>query len=424
MQYARKGKRAAVGVTSAIMLFAAAIMAGAQGSETSLPASDEVGMIQLALVTPIDVDYIAIDLYRGADPSAELVDNVTLASGVYSVVFPELLQDAYFITAKAFDGNGTLIYQGTGSASVVSEVTSILTILLNQKAVENASNRAPRIDSFEAFGRTTEGVGGLYVLAPNKNEPVQLTAAVSDEDGDTPSVRWAVTDSPSPGGVVVGTILSDSMGSSIIWKHDEEGTYWVNVFADDGKGGAAAFAFSITVLNNKDDLDVRFFFNAFPTVVTSVRNERASKSKLARKTIILDATGSADPDGDRVSYLWTTDCAFAEMTSAVTAEKVAIVATKEETCTATVHVFDTLGYNEATVALDICCREGNKNCGVCSPSQQRIRPVKADLRLSKRTDVKGKLAGNVCFDEPSEAPKADAPAAAVSQTNTSGMCRL
>jgi hypothetical protein len=408
------------------MLFAVTIAASSADSDTSQPISSEVGMIQLALITPRGVDYIDVSAYRGKDTSGELVERVTLASGVYSVLFPKLSQATYFITAKAFDENGTLMYQGSGSAAVVSEVTNILTILLNQKIVENTSNRAPRIDSFKAFGRTTEGNGELYVLAPKKNEPVQFTVAVSDDNGDKTSIRWTVTDSPSPGGVDAGTILSDREGSSIIWKHDQEGTYWVNIFANDGKGGAAAFTFSVTVLTNESDLDVRFFFNSFPTVVTSTKNEKAEakNKKNTRKTITLDASGSADPDGDPLDYLWTTDCAFAKMTGTAAAEKVALVATKEETCTATVHVFDTLGYNTAKVALDICCQEGNQHCGICSPMPPRTITEQSDFQLSASSAIQSKRIMSGCTEEPSGKISHGAPAAKKSQTNAGGMCKI
>jgi hypothetical protein len=424
MHNVKKRKGTAASIVVAVALFTLAGMAGSGGRDTLRSHVAEAGMIQLALITPIGADYIDVDIFRGKDASGERVDKVTLAAGVYSVLLPKLLQDTYFITAKAYNGSGQLMYQGSGNASVVSEVTNILTILLNQSVVENNSNRAPRIESFEAFGRTTEGDGDLYVLAPKKNEPVQLTAAVSDDDGDKISVRWKVTDSPSPGGVDVGTILSDSVGPSIIWKHDQEGTYWVNIFAEDGNGGAAAFTFSITVLNNENDLNVRFFFNAFPTVVTSVKNEQASKNRLVRETIVLDAAGSADPDGDRVSYLWTTDCAFAEMTGAATAKKVAIIATKEESCTATVHVFDSLGYNEATVALDICCQDGSKNCVACSPSQQRTRPPKGDFRITSSSTVHDQPNRTRCLEKPSGTVNDDDPVAAGSEASAHGMCRI
>jgi hypothetical protein len=220
--------------------------------------------------------------------------------------------------------------------------------------------------------------------------------------------------------------VSDSKGASIIWKHDQEGTYWVNIFTEDGKGGAAAFSFSITVLSDEDDLNVRFYFNAFPTVITSVKNEMdvARSKRFSRRTITLDATGSTDPDGDRVSYLWTTDCVFAKMAGAPTAKKVALIAKKEEACTATVHVFDTLGYNEATVPLDICCQQDTQRCGICNSSQPRVRTDQAGLQLSSQATAQETPVTTGCSDTSSGAAQADAPVAAGSQANANGMCRI
>ncbi len=108
----------------------------------------------------------------------------------------------------------------------------------------------------------------------------------------------------------------------------------------------------------------------------------------------------------------------------VTPVGVDYIAKKEEACTATVHVFDTLGYNEATVPLDICCQPDTQHCGICSFGQPPVTAEQADLQLSSQVTARETPVILGCLDTANGAAQVDAPVAAGSKANANGMCRI
>jgi hypothetical protein len=115
-------------------------------------------------------------------------------------------------------------------------------------------------------------------LAPGGSCSLSCTA--SDPNGDTLTYQWTTT-----GGTISGA------GSTVTWlAPTAEGTYTINVTASDGKGGTASRSLTIDVVNT-------------PPVIA---NLTSSATSLAPEASCSLSCTASDPDGDTLTYQWTT----------------------------------------------------------------------------------------------------------------------
>ena len=80
-----------------------------------------------------------------------------------------------------------------------------------------------------------------------EGSPVPVAAVVADVDGDTPTVTWVVTPTPSVDAGAACGITPQAAATSITCNDD--GTFTAVATADDGHGGSATASVAVTVTN-------------------------------------------------------------------------------------------------------------------------------------------------------------------------------
>lgn len=112
----------------------------------------------------------------------------------------------------------------------------------------------------------------------------------TDADGDALGFAWTLTAHPAG-----SQIATSGSGSTLTWKPDVAGTYTYDVVVSDSKGGSTSQTVSITVDNQAPAavVSVSATFAATP-------QQAASQAVIVGGSVAIDASATADPDGDPV----------------------------------------------------------------------------------------------------------------------------
>ncbi len=361
-----KQKGIAFLVIASVCLFVATTLTSCASDDFSQDKSNEVGNLQVSFLTPDDVVSFHIALYRGTDETGDVVETQIIPPTQSTVLWPDLHGDHYFVTGEAFDKDNVLVYEGHGGMEVENDVTNLLHVILNQVAPSIEGNTAPTIDSIYILnGRTVLATDiefgadqKLYIPAPEEGQTIGFNAKISDVDGDPIVTTWLVKDGPRITDSDTGTIeyVGDyNGGSAMSWNHTVEGKYWVQLYINDGRGGSAAFVFSVHVWGGEGDLQVDLGYNSYPSIAIEGRTQEPQELDLSDGWIWLTGTVT-DPDGDAiVSTNWSLDCAGAAIAEYYTDLEIGILPTETEVCTATFTAADNMGFNTATYRMNIRC---------------------------------------------------------------------
>ncbi len=364
-----KNFKSLVGALAVAVFFVG--MIGCSGSSGSTNPAEGNGFLQVAFVAPNDVAQIVVSLHLGTDATGPLVEARALAGDTLATLFENIHADNYYVVAQAKDSGGVVIYNGAGGMYVLRDVTNVLHILLNQSSTGTQRNAAPKIDAVAVIGRTVAigevvadaGPGseldGLYVAAPDENEPITFVAQVSDHDADPLDITMCIRTLPNSCGLpegIFGAGTTTPVGDNgITWEHDVEGTYYVIVSVSDPSGSSANFNFPVYVWRGEGDLQVNFEFNTYPTIAVDVTVTEANMPDLSDVNIFLEPA-SSDPDGNQiVSTTWTEDCAYANLITDPTSLNAMLAPTVAEVCNVTQTACDSRGCNEVVIELNIEC---------------------------------------------------------------------
>ena len=155
--------------------------------------------------------------------------------------------------------------------------TTMVTVLLLAPSCE--------IANFPPLGRVNYSpiitclVAETYWTAPSSS--LNVTCTASDRDGDQLSYEWTTT-----GGIISST------GREVIWTAPEEiGVYEITVVVNDGHNGEDTESVTIIVGDNRP-----------PTIISLVADADWTTPS---DSIQVTCTAS-DPDGDELSYEWST----------------------------------------------------------------------------------------------------------------------
>lgn len=108
----------------------------------------------------------------------------------------------------------------------------------------------------------------------------------SDPDGDTLSYLWTLVSAPA--GSTSSLSAAESVNPS--FTPDEDGIYVINLVVDDGKVESAVDTVRITAASTANN----------PPIADAGVDKNVATGSL----VILDGSGSSDPDGDTFSYQW------------------------------------------------------------------------------------------------------------------------
>ena len=128
-----------------------------------------------------------------------------------------------------------------------------------------------------------QGVIAAVELHAGEADTVNVRANFSDPDGDALAYTASSSDTAVTAVTVSGTVLFVRAAG--------RGEAEVAVTADDGHGGTATQVLAVTVANRAPVADA---------------GEDLVAKKGVATPVWLDGTGSSDPDGDELSYRWTT----------------------------------------------------------------------------------------------------------------------
>lgn len=153
----------------------------------------------------------------------------------------------------------------------------------SQNASANHSPQAVMLasGSVAAEGTTLQAtVGGMIHLDG---------ATSSDADNDVLTYEWSLVSKPAAS----STTLPASTGSSIDWQPDAVGNYVIALKVTDSKGASSTQQITLSVTNRPPVSSVQVSVAFTPVPSTS-----APQSVTVGANLTLDASASADPDGD------------------------------------------------------------------------------------------------------------------------------
>jgi hypothetical protein len=207
--------------------------------------------------------------------SIELVEQS--ANTVTSVIVSEVVST----TTVAANSSVTKVHAVDTSSLAEGEYLCLIS------ATANAETRALAADGFRvdpvpnqapvanAGGDQTTTLGTVVALDGS---------ASNDPDGDPLTYQWRIVSAPAGSAAV----LSDATLVSPTISVDRRGVYTVEIIVNDGTVDSVADTMDINVVN-----------------IAPSANAGADQSVFIGETAILDATGSADTDGDALTYQWS-----------------------------------------------------------------------------------------------------------------------
>jgi hypothetical protein len=122
------------------------------------------------------------------------------------------------------------------------------------------------------------------------------STGTSDPDGDSLTLAWSIVSKPTGS----AALLSSASGSGSNFTPDKLGDYVVSLTASDGKGGVSERRVTITADNQApiSAIAVTITFNPTPTVLPT-------QDVVVGSSIVMDASGSSDPNGDTLTHTWS-----------------------------------------------------------------------------------------------------------------------
>ncbi|MGV7210111.1 PKD domain-containing protein [Oxalobacteraceae bacterium A2-2] len=156
------------------------------------------------------------------------------------------------------------------------------------------ANTAPRL-SMLLGGQVRAGAAGADASASVGSEVLLSGSNSSDAEGDPLTFSWTVVSKPANSTVTIAA----NAGAQVTVKPDVGGTYVFNLKVTDSKGASSEQRATVLVDNTPpaSSLVVSVSYTAVPVT-------KPSQDVSVGAAIVLDASASADSDGDPVSTTW------------------------------------------------------------------------------------------------------------------------
>lgn len=158
-----------------------------------------------------------------------------------------------------------------------------------------AGNAAP-LPAITLSGLVSAGASGADVSTFAGSEVVLDASNSNDPDGDPLVYRWSLLSKPAGS----AADLSGNTAARLSFKPDVAGTYVAVLRVSDSKGAFAEKQATIEVRANAAPLTVLTMSASYTAVPATL----ATRSVTVGASILLDGSGSLDPDGDPVTTTW------------------------------------------------------------------------------------------------------------------------
>lgn len=155
-------------------------------------------------------------------------------------------------------------------------------------------NTAPKV-SLQFAGTVSTGASGADATATTGADVALDASGSSDAEGDALTYAWTLVSKPAGSAFAIGTANTAKLGI----KPDVLGNYMFNLRVTDSKGAFADKSITVTADNTPPNavIVVNATYSAQPVTQPAL-------SVSVGSSVVLDATGSTDADGDAVTTTW------------------------------------------------------------------------------------------------------------------------
>jgi hypothetical protein len=182
--------------------------------------------------------------------------------------------------ARAYDAQGSVTASGEAKSDINKNATAVVSISLNPIT---GPNHPPVLDGISASSNP---------VAPGGQSTVSVTA--HDPDGDLLDYSWTAN---------CGRFANPSVATTVWTAPQSEGVCNLSVTVSDGRGGSVIGALTLTV-SSTGSATVGTDFNQPPVILGLSASIVVGASTTGQLTV-----SATDPDGDSLSYAWSSTCA-------------------------------------------------------------------------------------------------------------------
>lgn len=359
----------AMALTSAMAMGACSGMP-APVSTTAASGSARISLMSVAQVPAID--HVTLTITGASVPMKEGMTKVDEKETQYAATVDSVPAGTYTFTADAWaePAETTLVATGTATGVVITagESASVIITMHEVNPAPGPTRKMPQVDALTASSSPV-GVGGVVDVSVSAHSPEghALTYLWSDScdgaqgafaDATAASTTW--TAPATSMSCLLSVMISDATDSSSV-------TAFLPIFVTDPPGSA----------------DVAAAVDTFPVVVVGTADTFIVTSDPAPQGLNLGITAKvvalgSDPDGDTVTFLWTSnpECSG---TFTHTAEDEVIFHTDDPKalCTLTLTTTDSRGNSvAATIMLteNLCASVTCPAGQVCNPADGQCTP--------------------------------------------------
>jgi hypothetical protein len=277
--------------TSLLLALAAALGSACSGAQSTSAMASGPGVARLLVTcgtgTPCaSIDRVVATVTKGDGPEfPPIVVSLDRSGDQWSGRITDVPSGpGRHFAVVAFDKDGKALFSGEGKSDIVPGAAALVSIFLNGTGASGPMTSFPVIDSLTT-SRTQ--------VAPGR--AVQVSVTAHDPGGTGPLAYWwrstcgAFDDAskPSPGWTAPGN----------------EGACQLSITVENARGAAVTASLSVTVTTAIGDVTISAQVNGSPVVSSLSGSVRLGATLEGDLTAV-----AADPDGDPLSYEWTSDC--------------------------------------------------------------------------------------------------------------------
>jgi hypothetical protein len=254
-------------------------------SSTAAPATGTARILVTALDQASSIARITVTVSKGdgLPDFAPMSVDLTASGGQWTGRISGIPAGAgRAFDAVAYDAAGARLYSGSAKSDIAASTAAIVTILF-QQSQQSSTNSFPAIDALSA-SRDVVGANGTVQLAAQAHDP---------DPGDSLSYGWRATCG----------VFDDTSKASPVWTAPTMlGACQISITVADNHGAQTTAALTLNVVATGDAV-VTASFNASPVIAGMIGSVTLGSTLQGAAAVV-----AADPDGDPLTYGWSTTC--------------------------------------------------------------------------------------------------------------------